>query len=369
MDLSIVKPTMVKYFSKQVSKNFSVATMIPPRDKETWISLCNEDIMSQLKGHVFAVESLGVHTSLADSWCPFIVTWSNVDLVKRQVSLRKDGAVSKIHGFAESNKRRKVWERFIDIPPILCHNIWQFFLSDIQVAYMKLMKQVCDRKGCLTECCPLGTNKLFYADAVKEMGLIDCYLSPVDRQDGGDAIINFMTAVMKCSQMEDIYNGLCQPYLQRLARYGVDLESSYSDIIPIYSDSHFLFPLDAVRKLLTFCQELESHNFMYCVPDNKHVDPITFSVCLPKSDKPVMVSADIEVLVGMAQSDLCCVACQEDDVGGMQIRSDANANPIILVLSEKLDLENTEASMERNLMTSKGIGAVRKCGYVSFEMK
>jgi hypothetical protein len=360
---------MAKYFSRQVSKKFSVAAIIPPREKETWVSLHNEDMMSQLKGQVFAVESFSVHTSDSTSWSPFIVTWSSLDLVKRNVSLKKDGDTTIVHGFADSNQRRKDWERCIDVPPILCHNIWQFFLSDIQVAYMKLMKDVCDKKGRLAECCPLGTRKMFYADAVKEIGLIDCYLSPVDRNDGGDQIMNFITSVMACSQMEEIYNALSQPYLDRLTRYGVDLETSYNDIIPIYNDSHFLFPLDAIRKLLTFFQELENNNFMYCIPDNKQIDPITFSVCLPKNDKPVIVTADIEVLIGMSQSDHCCIACQEDDLEDMQVRSDARVTPNILSMSEKLDLETTEEAMERNLTTAKGIGAVRKKGYVSFEVK
>ena len=134
--------------------------------------------------------------------------------------------------------------------------------------------------------------------------------------------------------------------------------------LPLYNDSHFLFPLDAVRKLLTFF-----HNFMYCVPDNKQLDPITFSVCLPKNDKPVIVTADIEVLIGVDQSDHCCIACQEDDLEDPHIRSDARVTANILAMSEKLDLETTEDAVERNLTTAKGISAVRKKGYVSFELK
>ena len=370
---------MAKYFSRQVSKKFSVAAVVPPVEKETWVSLCNEDVVSQLKGQIFAVESISVHTSL-ESWSPFIVTWSNLDLVNRRISLKKGSTSKSVHGFADSNQKAKSWERCTDIPPALSHNIWQFFLSDIQVAYMQLMKEVCAKKGRLAECCPRGTRKLFYADEVNEVGLVDCYLSPLDRNDGGDLIMNFMKTVMSCSQTEEIYDTLSQPYIERLTRYGVDLNVPYNDMVPVYNESHFLFPLDAIRKLLTFFQEMETNNFIYCVPDNnQQVDPITFSVCVPKNETPVIVRADIEVLIGMLPTSesqyLCCISCQEDDledmnIGSDTIKSDGGMTPNILAMTEKLNLEMDRDAMERNLiMTGKGIEAVRKREYVSFEMK
>ena len=360
---------MVKYFSRQVSKKFSVASIIPPRDKETWVTLRQEEMMSQLKGHVFAVESLGVHTSDNNGWCPYIVTWSNTDLVNRRYSLDRDGTTSKVHGFADSNPKRRDWERCIDIPPFLCHNIWQFFLSDIQVEYMKLMKVVCDKKGRLVDCCPSGMSKTFYADPVKEIGPIDCYLCHGAADDGGDPVMNFLNAVMNCSHMEKIYNIFSTPYLTRLIKYDVELESSQYYNIPVYKNSYFLFPLDAVRKLLMFFQELEIHNFMYAIPEKKQTDPIIFSVCLPKSDKPTTVGADIEILIGISQSDQCCIACQEDDLTLTEIKSDIKTNPSVMAMNEMLNLENTEDAIEKNLMTSRGIGAVKKRGYVSFEVK
>ncbi len=87
-----------------------------------------------------------------------------------------------------------------------------------------------------------------------------------------------------------------------------------------------------------------------------------------------MVSADIEMLIGMTQFDPC-MACQDNDLDYIQIRSESYANPIILVLSEKLDFENTDEDIERNVMASNlvdihiGIGTVKKCRHLSFEEK
>lgn len=364
---------MSKCFSRQVSQKFSIATVVPPREKDTWILLNNSNIVNQLRGQIFAVESIGVSTSDSSAWSPFVVTWSNLDLVNRRICLNRQNDQESIHGFADSNPRVKSWERCSDVSPVLCHNIWQFFLSDIQIAYMKLIKEVCLKRGRLAECCPPNSKKMFYADSVKEVGLIDCYLCPTNKMNKEDPIMNFMTAVMDCQQTEEIYNALSQPYLETLSRYGVEIESCYDDIIPIYSEageSYYLFPLDAIRKLLSFFQELEINNFIYYVPDKKQNDPIVFSVCVPRNDKPVTVKADIEVLVGVPHTSACCPACQEDEVE--EVRSnivDTSSSSRILALSEKLEINVDHEMMQKNLPLIKGIDQVRKKACVNFDGK
>lgn len=366
---------MSKCFSRQVSQKFSVAAVVPARDKDVWIQLSNGNMLNQLRGQVFAVESLRVSTSDPEAWSPFIVTWSNLDLVNRTINFNKQNSQESIHGFADSNQRVRSWERSNEIPPILCHNIWQFFLSDIQLSYMNLIKEVCLKKGRLVDCCPQSSRKLFYADAVKEVGLIDCYLCPTDRMNKGDVIMNFMTTVMNCRQTEEIYNAFSQPYLEKLTRYGVEIESCYNDIVPIYNESeesYYLFPLDAIRKLLTFFQELEINNYIYYVPDKKQNDPIIFNVCVSKSEKPVIVKADIEVLVGIQPVHPCCLTCQEDDVEDLEVRSyaiDVTSTPKILAMSEKLEINVDDTIIQKNLPYLKGIENVRKKECVSFDVK
>ena len=109
--------------------------------------------------------------------------------------------------------------------------------------------------------------------------------------------------------------------------------------------------------MLVFLQELENNNFVYHVPDNQSIDPIEFRVFVPKSDKLVNITADLEVLVATGgSSNICCIAC-EDECDELSKHS-VTQNPKIIALTEKLDLKI--ADMQHNYTTLQGIGAVRR---------
>ncbi len=348
------------YFSRQVSKKITVSKVVEPSDKETWITLKHD--VSQLKGETFSVESLRVSSSKSDTLYPVTVTWCQHDLVIHGVQLEKEGINTWIHGFASNDSNAELWSRERDVSNTLSHNVCQFFMSDLQVAYMKLMREICDRDGCLVECCSSGSYK--------ELASVDCYIISKERSDGGDAIINFLYALSKIEETQSIYEMYSQPYLEALERNGITLQFEDDEPIPTFNKSYYIFPLDAVRKMLSLFQEIEVHNFIYSVPDNKEiVEPISFKICIPPSDNSITISATIEVLIGMmGTDDTCsCFSCQEEDMKEMP-DVEFSTNPFILALSKKLDLENTVDETNKNLVISKGISSVRKNKYVKFEL-
>ena len=344
----------MKHFSRQVRTKYSVTTSVKPRDNGCWVTLTMQDMVSDLRGAMISIESFGVQVSLPNAWCPYIVQWSDRDLVKRQYRLQNKDVVDKgVHGFADNTLKRKGWEREADVPPILSHNVWEFALSDIQVAYMKLVALLSEH-GSLSQCCPANQLKSFYADKQREVGEIQCFIAG---EDEGGELMQMLQEIGSSPQLLDMYQGFSDPYLETLVRYGVDIEQGDEDMYPMLGDS-FIFPLEALNKMLVFLQELENNNFVYHIPDTPSIDPIEFRVFVPKSDKLVNITADLEVLVATGgSSNICCIAC-EDECDELSSKHSVTQNPKIIALTEKLDLKI--ADMQHNFTLLQGIGAVRR---------
>jgi len=360
-----------------------MTTSVRPRENGCWVVVKHEDLVSELKGSVISIESFAVHVSAASVWCPYIVQWSDRDLVKKRYVLQKEEGQccedkpTGVHGFADSNVNKRHWDRSTDIAPMLCHNIWEFALSDIQGAYMKLMGDIAE-KGSLSNCCPPGTLKIFYADNAKKVGGIPCYLPSLSDDEGKDTLSLFLEKMSSLSQICEMYEKYSEPLIKSLLRYGVEIE--VDDEFPIFNDS-YIFPLDALRKVLLFFQELEQNNFIYPIHENRPVDPIQFKVFVPKSDTPITITADVEVLVGMTDGSGCCIACEEEIVEeGLDVKRQDSMNPRdvtedeikeveamlqqpchpkIMALTEKLDFHSSRYCLIKNFLASGGIESVK----------
>ena len=156
---AVCNDIMMKYFSQCRVKKFNVALVVPSSDEERWIPINFDGMMSELSGQSVAFQSVKV---ISDHHCPFIVRWRKNDLINRGVTLMNDKKVGSIHGFSGIGEcsNTNTWNAS-DIPPILYHNAHEFYLTDLQVAYIKLMECMADKNGLLGRCCSIRNRRTF----------------------------------------------------------------------------------------------------------------------------------------------------------------------------------------------------------------
>ncbi len=307
--------TMAKHFTNDISQTFNIVKRIPPATSERWItfSLVN---MHRLKGEFIAVDSLRINCS---EWCPTVVTWNKKDLVKRsfqlvdQLSSPLEGGetTGRIHGVTDGECQ---WDRRRDLPPKLDHNIWQFFLSNLQVAYMNIVRHLQKKRSWrLSDCCPKEMLKRFRTE--EGANPLECLIVPLDFDDCEDNhLMTFLQEVAACDALLAAYKQYQQVYVDRLLEYGIKLEKDSDLGMYIYNETHYLYPLDAVRQMLGMCQELEENGYMYLNNENDP-SPILCHVLVPQSDRVLTVTAQVKLLLGTYPPDetCCCRSCQEEE--------------------------------------------------------
>ncbi len=376
---------MVKYFTKSIAKKYSVSSRIPPMTMDTWVemSMVTADELSYFKGDVLAIESFGVHCSNAETWSPFFVTWDDRDVVKRDCRLHESIAsptgsmITEVHGVANEEGIWPQWSRSESLAPNLDHNVWTFAFTKMQVAYMNLMKKilVCEAGKThirLTACCRKEIRVFTLSDKTQ----VECILSSYredepsydEDEDEDDALTNFLNEILDTPAMSWYYTMFQEPYMKKLVDFGLKLEKDVTNLY-VYNDRDYLFPIDAIRKVLEICQEMEMNNYIYhneCA-DGEMPRPIVCHLFIPKSDTPTMVKGDIQLRIGRrdGDEDECCPRCEEEDVHSLPCDGQfRHANSI--VIADRIMLDDKPWMWEENMKHLLGPRSVKKgmiCDY------
>lgn len=276
------------------------------------MTVVNNKDLSVMKDCLLAIRSFVVNATDGERSCPYLMTWCGTDLVKRRYALGEyipspfggeDTSVMKVHGFTSPHTSQlNEWDRYRELPPILNQNVQDFFMSDIQVAYMNLAREV-DEEGSLLACCPAGWTKAFYPEGTMSL---DCLLVPLENKETADKsnLLQFLEEIVNNDMLMSLFQQFQRTHIQRLVNHGLKIKVDEENSCRVYNDTHYVFPLEAVQQMMDLCQELEVNNFLYY---NSHMEdgvsryvgePIQCHVLVPKSDRPMNLTVSIEIALG-----------------------------------------------------------------------
>lgn len=365
---------MATHISNHVFKRFSVSAQIHPLSNDTWISMTvvSKQDLHIMEHCIMAMRSISVHGSDGERYCPYLVTWDGTDLVKRRYTLAEylpspfgveDGSVMKVHGFTSPHTSQfNEWDRYREVSPLLNHNIQDFFMSDVQVAYMKLARAR-DSAGTLLASCPDGMTKTFYPEANNNL---DCLLVPLEQETEGTEkpyVLQFLEEILNNEMLMHMFQRFQRTHIKRLVDHGLKIELDEDNGCYVYNDTHFVFPIETIKDMMDICQELETNNFLYY--NNPMSDDDTCIQChvlVPKSDRPINLTVTIEITLGMLEGQDEMDVNDDMSVSDVADVSDLGVNAKIIPLCQRIHFGSGPDTCKKNAPLCTGPLAIkRKC--------
>ena len=360
-------------FSDSHYKNISCIKELKPSPKDKWISFDIQDFLN-LRGQIIEIENISLKCNDINVCSPFIINWNDREIVLKEVELcdpipvpGKPKQISRCHGCTLCN-----WDRNKYITPTLQNNIYQFFASDMQMAYMNFKNYITENDS-LTDCCKECDIHTYYADSKQKTGSIECITFSTTilqhKKKNRDPLLHFIEEILNCDSMCSLFKHFTEPYMKTLERYGVEFvtQQENENIFPpiqiqkecdsdFSSDEDetilewcFILPIDAIKKMLLFCQTLENQNNVYYIPE-KETNPLTCFIYTPRTEHSLTYILDIQLLIGKLST--------ENNFEPSDLTS-LNTEPATLALMYDLSIEKDKESIGKYLEKYRGITSVR----------